>query len=73
MAYVRKTYDEWEIHQQTGSGDHRGGWEVVTTESTRADARRSLREYRENQPELAVRTVKRRVRIEQPTTTGAQT
>jgi hypothetical protein len=68
MAYTRKTRDEWEIEQQTGSADHRGGWEVVTTESTRRDARRCLREYRANQPELAVRSIKRRVRI----TTGAQ-
>lgn len=67
MAYVRKTRDEWDIEQQTGSADHRGGWEIVSSEPTRRDAHRAVREYRENQPELAVRSVKRRVRIEQPT------
>lgn len=72
MAYVRKTRDEWEIQQQTGSADHRGGWELATTEETRRDAKRCIREYRENQPELRVRIVKRRVRIEQPTSAGGQ-
>lgn len=67
VAYIRKTRDEWDIEQQTGSADHRGGWELVNSENTRRDARASVREYRENQPELAVRSVKRRVRIEQPT------
>ena len=71
MAYIRKTRDEWEIEQHTGSADHRGGWEVVTTEPTRRDAKRCVREYRENQPELAVRVIKRRVRINQPATAGA--
>lgn len=66
MAYVRKTRDEWEIQQQTTEG-----WELATTEVTRRDAKRCVREYRENQPELAARIVKRRVRINQPATAGA--
>jgi hypothetical protein len=59
MAYVRKTRDYWDIEQQTLEG-----WEVVTSEVTRTDSRRSLREYRENQPEYPVRAVKRREKIE---------
>lgn len=43
MAYVRKTRDRWDIETNYGYG-----WEVENSEYTRADAKRSLREYREN-------------------------
>lgn len=62
MTYQRKTRDYWDIEQQTGP---RYGWEVVNSETTRADTKRSLKEYRDNQPEYPVRSVKRRERIEQ--------
>lgn len=55
---VRVTRDEWDIEQRGLAG-----WEVVNCESTARDARRAVREYRENQPEYPVRSVKRRVRI----------
>ena len=57
---VRVTRDEWHIEQHTGRPY---GWEVVSSEETAHDARRAVREYRENQPEYPVRSVKRRVRI----------
>lgn len=60
MTYVRKTRDEFDIEQRTCLG-----WEVVSSESTRKDAQRAVREYRDNQPAMAARWVKRRVRINQ--------
>lgn len=59
MTYIRKTRDEWDIEQKTSEG-----WEVVTSEVTATDARRCVREYRDNQPEYPVRAKKRRVKIE---------
>ena len=55
MAYQRKTSDEYQIHQWWN------GWEEVHAESTRREALARLREYRENQPGVAVKIVKRRV------------
>lgn len=66
MTYSRKTRDEYDIEQRTTEG-----WEIVNSEATRRDAQRSAREYRENQPEFAVRIVKRRVRVQAPETTKA--
>lgn len=43
MAYKRKTKDRWDIMTNWGYG-----WECENSEYTRADAKRSLREYREN-------------------------
>ena len=62
MAYQRKTRDLFDILQWTG---REYGWEVVNTEETREDAKRSRREYRENQPEYPVKMAKRRERIAQ--------
>lgn len=59
MTYVRKTEDEYEIQQYVP-----GGWECVTTETTVREALERRKEYRENQPEYAVRIVKRRVKKE---------
>jgi len=62
MTYQRKTHDEWDIQQCFD-----GQWETVNTELTWEDKRRSVREYRDNQPEYPVRSVKRRVRNEEET------
>ena len=43
MAYQRKIRDRWDIMTNYGYG-----WECENSEYTREDARRSLREYREN-------------------------
>ena len=59
MAYVRKTRDYWDIEQHTECG-----WEVVSSEVTRVDTKRALKEYRENQPEYPVRSVKHREKID---------
>lgn len=56
---ARKTTDDFDIEQDAGAG-----WEVVSSESTRKAAKAAVKEYRENQPEFAVRWVKRRVKIE---------
>lgn len=60
MAYVRKTYDEYEIVTNYGYG-----WEVECTESSMKEARQRVREYRENARGLiSIRIVKRRRRKE---------
>lgn len=41
--YERKTIDRWDI--ETNYGD---GWEVECSEYTRAEAKRTYREYRDN-------------------------
>ena len=43
MAYKRKTIDRWDIMTNYGYG-----WECENSEYTLKDAKRSLREYREN-------------------------
>jgi len=55
MARLRKTRDEYQIWQ------HWGQWEEVCCEDTWKEARARLKEYRANQPEAAVKIVKRRV------------
>lgn len=62
MAYVRKTRDEFEVQ-----GYYAGGWECVTTEDTRKEARARLKEYRENEPGTAFRRKTIRVKIEAST------
>ena len=62
MAYVRKTTDEFEIQQYTGA---QYGWECVCSEETRKEAKERKKEYRNNQPEYAVRIVKKRVKKEE--------
>lgn len=61
--YVRRTSDEWEIQGNYGYGH---GWEAVTTETSRDAARETIRLYRENEPGVPFRIVKRRVRIPVP-------
>ena len=58
MTYIRKTYDEYEIQ-----GFYYGQWELETTESNYRDAKAQIKLYRENQPEVAHRIKKIRVRI----------
>jgi hypothetical protein len=55
--YVRKTEDEFQIWQNLY-----GTWEEVSCCSTRKDALREVKEYRENQPEFAVKIKKVRVK-----------
>ena len=62
MAYQRKTRDRWDMETNYGYGG-----EVENSEYTRADAKRSLREYRENLEaygKCAVRMTKHRERLE---------
>lgn len=72
-TYVRKTRDLFTVQSYTGS---RYGWEDETTETTRAEARKRLMEYRENAPSMDYRIRKTRERITRPvasprTTLGA--
>lgn len=60
MIYIRKTRDVFDIEQFTGS---QYGWEVVSCEETRKEARQRAQEYRENQPEYPVRIKSRREKI----------
>lgn len=57
MAYTRKTVDVFDIEQYTG---RQYGWEVVTSEENRREARERIKEYRANQPEYPVRIRKHR-------------
>ena len=59
MAYKRKTIDRWDIMTNYGYG-----WECENSEYTLKDAKRSLREYREN-VRADVRLEKHRERIEE--------
>ena len=67
MAYTRKTRDYWDIEGNYGYGD---GWEAVTAEDDRKQARERLKEYRENEPGTPFRIRKKRERIE-PTAAAA--
>lgn len=59
MAYKRKTIDRWDIMTNYGYG-----WECENSEYTWKDAKRSVREYREN-VQADVRLEKHRERIEE--------
>ena len=60
MAYVRKTYDEYEIVTNYGYG-----WEVEVTEPTYKEAKQTYREYLENaRGLLGIKIIHRRRRIE---------
>lgn len=58
MAYTRKTEDEFEIQALYPYGQ---GWEMVTTETTRKLSREQRKCYRENEPGVPFRIVKKRV------------
>lgn len=64
MTYQRKTTDEYEIQ-----GFWYGSWELETTETNRKDAIKQLKIYRKNQPEVAHKIVKKRVKIVESTPT----
>lgn len=57
--YRRKTYDEYQIH-----GDYGQGFEEVTAEATRKEAKTQLACYRENEPGIAFKIIKKRIKIE---------
>jgi hypothetical protein len=50
--------DEYQIHQHTAEG-----WEEVSAYQTRKEAKADLKAYRENQPEYAVKIVKKRIKL----------
>ena len=56
MAYKRKTEDEFHIEACLPAY----GWEMVTIETTRKEARDQIKRYRENQPGQ-YRIIKKRV------------
>lgn len=58
--YTRKTRDVWEVQ-----GNYGQGWECVTSEESRKDAKERLREYRDNEPMYAHRIKLTRERIGQ--------
>jgi hypothetical protein len=60
MAYQRKTKTLYVIQQYTGP---QYGWEDVDQQETYKEAKRSLKEYRENQPEYPVRLKTRREKL----------
>lgn len=62
MTYQRKTRDYWSIEQYTDSAY---GWEEVCAAETWKEAKQTLQEYRENQPEYPVRGMRRREKIDQ--------
>ena len=59
MAYIRKTRDVYEIQVNYGFN----GYECVTCEETLMDAKRTLRDYRENEPQYPSRIIKKREKI----------
>lgn len=60
MPYQRKTQDVYEIQGNYGYGY---GFECVNTETTRLKAKKSVREYRENEKGTTFRIVKKRIKI----------
>ena len=57
MAYQRKTHDEYQIH-----GDYGQGFEEVTAAATWKEARQYRKEYRENEPGISFKIIKRRIK-----------
>lgn len=60
MAYARKTHDEWCVE-----GNYEGAWYLECNCEDAVDAKRTIREYRENCPGTAFRIKKHRVPNEQ--------
>ena len=58
MAYARKTKDEYSI-----MGNYGSGFEEVTAEENWKDAKRCLKDYRENEPQYSFYIQKHRVSI----------
>ena len=59
MPYQRKTADVYDIE-----GDYGHGFECVNTETTRLKAKKSVREYRQNEKGIAFRITKKRIKVE---------
>jgi hypothetical protein len=60
VSRQRVTRDVWDVQADYGYGH---GYETVTAETSLAEARARLREYRENEPGVAFKLVKTRERI----------
>ncbi len=58
--YKRKTIDEYEIQSNYGQG-----FECVTTETTWKEAKAQVKCYRDNEPNVRHRIVKKRVKIQE--------
>ena len=58
MPQPRKTRDVWEVH-----GDYGYGFEMVTAEMLRSEAKVRLSEYRDNEPGYRFKLVRTRERI----------
>jgi hypothetical protein len=58
--YQRKTKDVWEVQ-----GNYGYGWEMVTTEESRSDAKKQLACYDENEPNVPHRLKMVREKIEE--------
>lgn len=58
MPYTRKTRDYWSVE-----GHYAHGWEEVTAEDDRKQARERIKEYRENEPGTSFRLRKYREKI----------
>lgn len=61
-TYVRKTEDEWQLHQYTG---RQYGWEEVTAATSRKEIKELQKNYRENQPQYPTKIVCKRVKIQE--------
>ena len=60
--YKRKTKDIYILMANYGYGD---GWEYVTEEETKIEAKKRLIEYRNNAPEYQYKIVCKRVKAEE--------
>jgi hypothetical protein len=58
MPYKRKTEDEYNIE-----GNYQRQWEIVACEETWPAAKEQVKCYRENEPGIAFRIKKQRVKI----------
>ncbi len=58
--YKRKTYDEYAVQGDYGYGY---GYETISTETTSRQAREQLKAYRENEPGVRFRIVKKRIKF----------
>jgi len=67
MSYQRKTRDTWEVQ-----GNYGCGWEGLTVEDTRKEARERLREYDSNELNWPHRIKLVRERIEQEASCESQ-
>ena len=61
MTYKRLTEDEYIVQGNYNYGD---GWEDLTSEVTRKEAKERLKEYRENEAQYPHKLIKRRVKIQ---------